>query len=291
MEDDGAPRPGDVAGWGQLATATDYSMRLLLMLLSVAATTTGSLSAQSSGIALTYLANMGVLLEGGGKRVVIDGFHRGGLAEYAAVPQEMLVPLEQARAPFATLDLVFTTHRHPDHFDAASVAARLGADSVVLYIAAQETVDTLHARTTLPPGFSRARGVVPPNHGEQRLRVSGIDVSVLDLPHNPTSGRRVANVGLLLELDGVRVLHVGDADPTATNFDVHRLAARRVDVAIVPFWYLTGTDDTVRRAIAARLWIATHIPPSDTAAVRRQVLDRWPGAIVLTTPGERHSLR
>lgn len=265
-------------------------MRNILALLTLVATATPSLSAQAAKVELTYLANMGVLLEGGGKRVVIDGFHRGGLAMYAAVPQEMLEPLEQARTPFGTLDLVLTSHRHLDHFDASSVAARLGADSVVLYVAAQETVDSLLARTTLPQSHPRTRGIVPPGHGEQRLRVAGIDLTVLDLPHSPTPSRRVANVGFLLDLDGVRVLHIGDADPAAANFEVHRLAARRVDVAIVPFWYLTGADDTVRRAIAARLWVATHIPPSDTAAVRRQVLDRVPGAIVLTTPGERHSL-
>ena len=113
---------------------------------------------------------------------------------------------------------------------------------------------------------------------------------MLDLPHNPTPSRRVANVGFLVELDGIRILHVGDADPAAASFGAHHLAGR-VDVAIVPFWYLTGEDDGVRRAIGARVWVATHIPPSDTASVRRQVLARTPGAIVLTAPGERHALR
>ncbi len=266
-------------------------MRALLVLLIVAAARAIALPAQSPRVVLTYLANMGVLLEGGEKRIVIDGFHRGGLPEYAAVPPELLAPLEQAREPFGALDLVLTTHRHLDHFDAGSVVARLGADTGVAYVAAPETVDSLYARTTLPTRHSRVRGVAPPEHGEQRLTVSGIGVAVLDLRHNPTPSRRVANVGFLLELEGLRILHVGDADPTGANFDPHRLAARRVDVAIVPFWYLTGRDDTVRRSIGARIWVATHVPPSDTAAVRRQVLARTPRAIVLTTPGERHALR
>ena len=65
---------------------------------------------------------------------------------------------------------------------------------------------------------------------------------------------------------------------------------RQVDVAIVPFWYLTGADDTVRRSIGARLWVASHIPLADTTSTRTAVLQRIPGAVVLTRPGEEYAL-
>jgi L-ascorbate metabolism protein UlaG (beta-lactamase superfamily) len=97
-------------------------------------------------------------------------------------------------------------------------------------------------------------------------------------------------VGFVVTVGGLRVLHVGDADPTPTNYTPHRLDGRRIDVAIVPFWYLTDRNDAVRRAIGARRWIATHIPPADAEAIRRQVLEAVPGAVVLIAPGERHSL-
>ncbi len=266
-------------------------MRALFICLLLAALGPGSPAGPSPRVSLTYLANMGVLLEGDGRRVVIDGLHRGGLAEYAAVPRTLLDPLEGAREPFGTLDLVLTSHRHLDHFDAASVAARLGADSGVAYVAARETTDSLYARTALARDHPRVRGVTPPPGGETELAFARIGVKVLDLPHNPTPSRRVANVGFLLDLDGLRILHVGDANPEAAIFEAHRLAAGRVDVAIVPFWYLTGEDAAVRKAIGARIWVASHIPPADTAAVRRQVLARLPSAIVLTAPGERHEIR
>ena len=266
------------------------SLRTLLLVLAMGLAPLASLPAQGSGVTLTYLGNMGVLLEGGGRRVVIDGLHRGELAEYAAVPPELLGPLEEARAPFEAVDLAFSTHRHRDHFDARAVAARLEADSVVVYVAARETVDSLFARTSLASGDSRVHGVVPPAGGEVSVEAGGLSLAILDLPHNSTPSPRVANVGLLVELGGLRVLHVGDADPAIASFTPHQLATRRVDVAIVPFWYLTGEDDAVRRAIGARRWIATHVPPADTAQVRRQVLARMPDAIVLTRPGECHVL-
>ncbi len=249
------------------------------------------LPAQEPGVALTYLGNMGVLLEGGGRRLVIDALHRGELAGYAPVPPDLLGPLEAAGHPFAALDLAFTTHRHRDHFHAGAVAARLDADDRIVYVAARETVDSLLAAV---PGVSRGtrvHGVLPPAGGGTRVVAGDLELEVLDLPHNPTPSRRVANVGLLVEVGGLRVLHVGDADPSVGTYASHGLPSRRVDLAIVPFWYLTGEDDAVRRAIGARRWIATHVPPADTGQVRRQVLARVPDALVLTRPGERLLLR
>jgi len=266
-------------------------MRMFLTVVVITVLPWAPLRAQSGEVSLTYLANMGVLVERGGVRVVVDGLHRGGLSEYAAVPAPLLQALEQARAPFTSLDLALTTHRHLDHFDAASVAARLAADTGVVYVAARETVDSLYARSTLPRPHPRVRAAVPPEQNETRLSFTGLELAVLDLPHNPTPSRRVANVGFLMDLGGLRVLHVGDADPVSERFAPHRLSSRGVDVAIVPFWYLTGEDDAVRTSIGARIWVATHIPPADTALVRRQVLARVPGAIVLTSPGERHPIR
>jgi L-ascorbate metabolism protein UlaG (beta-lactamase superfamily) len=266
-------------------------MRLLPALILAAALPLGPLQAQTGEVSLTYLANMGVLVERGDTRIVIDGLHHGGLREYAAVPPALLDALEQARAPFPALTLALTTHRHLDHFDAHSMAARLAADSGAVYLAAREAVDTLHARTTLRDPHPRVRAVLPPGQGETRFALGGVELAVLDLPHNPTPSRRVANVGFLLDLGGFRILHVGDADPDPARFDPHRLSQRAVDVAIVPFWFLTSADDAVRRSIGARLWVATHVPPADTAAVRREVRARIPGALVLTAPGERHRLR
>ncbi len=265
-------------------------MRALFLLIPLIVAGQATPARRSPEVTLVYLANMGVVLEGDGRRVAIDAFHHGALAMYAAVPRELLQPLEQAQEPFARLDLILTTHRHLDHFDAGSVASRLGSDPGVRFLAATETVDSLYARTSLGSGHPRVHGVLPPARGETRLADAPVGLTVLDLPHNPTPSRRVANVGFLVELGGLGILHVGDADPEAATYAAHRLAGR-VDVAIVPFWYLTGEDDAVRRAIGARVWVATHIPPADTASVRRQVLAQVPGAIVLTRPGERHPLR
>lgn len=244
-------------------------------------------SLEAQELTLTYLGNMGVLLESGDRRIVIDGFQRGGLPAYAAVPPELLAPLERAQPPFELLTAALTTHRHLDHFDRASVRARLETDTLVVYGAAAEVMDSLRVDGAVPrPARLRTVRV-----GDKGLTEIAPGITALDLPHNRTPTRAAENVGYLVEIAGLTVLHVGDADPTPENFAPYQLPARRIDIAIVPYWYLTSDDGMVRRAIGARRWVASHVQLGDSAAVRRAVQERVPGAVVLARPGEKVVLR
>ncbi len=251
-----------------------------LMLATVLGTS--PLAAQGE-VALTYLGNMGVLLEAGDRRIVIDGFHRGGLPSYAAVPPQLLAPLESAQGPYSTLTAALTTHRHLDHFDRVSVWTRLKADTLMVYGAAAEVVDSVRlAGAVTRPG--RIRTVWA---GGKSETVIAPGIVALNLPHNRTRTRAAENVGYLIEIGGLRILHVGDADPTPENYVPYRLASKGIDIAIVPYWYLTGADDAVRKAIGASQWVASHVQLSDSADVRRAVLKVVPDAIVLARPGEQ----
>ena len=237
---------------------------------------------------LTYLGNMGVLLEVGEQRVVIDALHRGELPGYAALPPDLLAELEGATGRLQRLDVALTTHRHLDHFAAASVAARLRADSAVHYIAPTQIVDTLRILAAGSFG-SRVHPVTPPPDGRSELVPNGIRIAVLDLPHHRVR-RSAQNVGYLIRIGGLTILHVGDADRDPARFAPHRLAAERIDVAIIPSWYLDQAPETIRREIAARTVVVSHVSPSDTAKIRREVSQNWPGAVVLARPGEQFSL-
>jgi L-ascorbate metabolism protein UlaG (beta-lactamase superfamily) len=258
-------------------------MRALLIAIMLA----GATSLEAQELTLTYLGNMGVLLESGGRRIVIDGLHRGGLAAYAAVPPQLLSPLEQARPPFDHLTAALTTHRHLDHFDRASVWTRLQADTLIVYGAATEVMDSVGLGGPVPRP-ARLRTVRVGGRTETEIAPG---IIALDLPHNRTRSKAAENVGYLVEIGGLKVLHAGDADPTAANYAPYRLPARRIDIAIVPYWYLTSDDDAVRKAIGARRWVASHVQFSDSGEVRRDVLKRIPGAVVLTRPGEQITLR
>jgi L-ascorbate metabolism protein UlaG (beta-lactamase superfamily) len=75
-------------------------------------------------VEIMYVANEGVLLSTGGKRVLIDGLHRE-YKTYPTLPEPYLGQIEKAQAPFDKIDLILVSHAHRDHFDPESVGVHL----------------------------------------------------------------------------------------------------------------------------------------------------------------------
>jgi L-ascorbate metabolism protein UlaG (beta-lactamase superfamily) len=188
--------------------------------------------------------------------------------------------LEGATGAYAHLDAILITHRHADHFQAAAVAARLAVDLHVRVIAPSEVLDSLTAFAPVLRGDPRLQVAVP----GATITIGSASVLTLDLPHNRTASRRAQNVGYLIAIDGVRVLHVGDADPDANQMRSAHGSTPRADVAIVPFWYLISTKPSLMQAIGATRYLAAHIPLADTATVKRQVSSS-PSVTPLSTRG------
>ena len=82
------------------------------------------------------------------------------------------------------------------------------------------------------------------------------------------------------------VLHVGDADPAADNFRLLR-GLPRVDLALLPFWYVTddGNSALVARAIRPRRIVLMHVPPVDASQVAADVARVAMPVVVAGIPG------
>ncbi|MCP4653821.1 MAG: MBL fold metallo-hydrolase, partial [bacterium] len=80
-------------------------------------------------------ANEGVLIETGGKKILVDALFREPNPAYAAPPKEVLEKLETAQPPFDDVDLILATHNHGDHFDARSVVRHLRHNPRAVFLA------------------------------------------------------------------------------------------------------------------------------------------------------------
>ena len=260
-----------------------------------AATLTGATSFApdaQAGVAITFLANEGVLLSSGGRQVLIDALFERYETGYAVPADSTRAALEGAARPFDSVDLILVTHRHGDHFHPAPVAGHLLANAGATLLTSAQVIDSLRDR--LPKGDALSPRLVartmPP--GTRRTEViGGISVELLGIPHASFRHRRVEHLGYIVELGGRRVLHVGDAKFDEESFAPFRLDTARIDVALLPHWVVTSAEGrrVIERWIRPRQVVAFHVGEREEEAITRAVSAALPGAITFTRSLERRT--
>lgn len=241
---------------------------------------------------LEYLANEGFLLRGGGRAVLIDAFVTEPHGNYAAVPAELFGRLVDGTEGYAHIDLALTTHVHRDHFQPEPAARFLAAHAETRFVAAPEVVTALEQALGAPQTGERLLARLP--EARARLAERELGLELVRLPH--TGGARnasVQNLGHVLTVGGVRVLHVGDAERGSTELDAHDLEGLRIDVALVPYWWLDDAAGLarVRALTGARELVAMHVPPAELAEVRTRLAALDARILSFATAGERRTLR
>jgi len=254
----------------------------------------GSASSQApanqDGVSITFLANEGVLLSSGTKKVLIDALFLKYETGYAVPADSTQAALQAARAPFDGVDLVLVTHRHGDHFHPAPVAAHLRANPRAVLLTSRQVIDSLRAHAparALPAPRLLARTTAPGTR--RREMVNGVTVELLGLPHGGRRHRRVEHLGYVVELGGRRVLHVGDTEFTEAAFAPFRLDTARIDVALLPLWAVTGREGrrVIERWIRPRQVVAFHVGEGEGARAAREVRAALPGAVTFVRSLER----
>lgn len=246
---------------------------------------------------VTFVGNAGFLIECGGKKILIDALYRAGVPGYDILSSELQNRIETAQAPFDGVDLVLATHVHNDHFEPIAVGRYLVSNPLASFVTTSQTVQRLQDEFR---GFSavssRVRGIYPPEGDKIEVPVEGLKLTVMTLHH----GRNIPfqNLGFLVEVDGVKILHLGDTQASHAEIGRYSLPAEKIDVAFVPFWFLLDAAGLrmVREAIAPKTVIPMHIPVARAPSVlfgngvdrasTLQVLKTIPDIIVFEKPLE-----
>ncbi len=236
-------------------------------------------------VLITYIANEGVLISSGDKQVLIDGLHREYKPDYAFPPADLLKSLESAAPPYDKIRLVLVTHLHLDHFHPTSVGLHLQNNRNAHLVSSDQIADGVKKDFT---GFgaieSRVKRVPHEWKRKVALNVSGINIEGLGLRHSSPHFSWIQNLGYVVELDGKKFLHVGDADMTEENFFSLGLVEEKIDVAFIPYWFLLSNAGRaiVQKQIRPKNVIALHVPPAQAAQVGEQVRQAYPGAFTFT---------
>jgi L-ascorbate metabolism protein UlaG (beta-lactamase superfamily) len=249
---------------------------------------------QTGGLTMTFLANEGVMLSSGGKKVLIDALFVKYKTGFATPADSTQAALASARAPFDNVDLILATHFHGDHFHPGPVATHLAANPRATLATSQQVIDSLRGR--LPAGSALDARILPrttPPGTRRREVINGIPVEFLGISHGtgPRNHLAIQHLAYIVELGGKRVLHIGDAILSDENVRAFRLDTARIDVALVPTWVVTGqaSRQAIERWVKPRQVVAFHVGEGEGDRADRDVKAAMPGATTLTR--ERTTLR
>jgi L-ascorbate metabolism protein UlaG (beta-lactamase superfamily) len=238
-----------------------------------------------SGLSVRYLANEGFLLRANGRSVLIDAFVGAPYHEYAALPPELLAQLTTAKSPFDAIDLALTSHVHRDHFQADVACAFLTADLDAPFWSAEQVIDALKQHCAELPGTTARLRPIRCETGKTVAAELG-DLSVESFPLFHV--KDIQNLAHLVRFKDGLVLHVGDAQLDREEYAPYELGKRKIDVALLPFWYFLDEQDcaSVREWIGAKHYVAMHVPPRDFADVRKRIAANMPGVLMLEKGGD-----
>lgn len=208
---------------------------------------------------ITYIANEGVLLEYAGNSVLIDALHRKYRSFYQPTLGKTVLGMMDGLTPFEEVDLMLVTHGHGDHFDAAYTAEFLEKHLETILVAPQQVIDTLgrvdYLTNQYYPLQVSDKGPI--------YEMEGMTIHSIPLLHSyQVKNNWVQNFGYIVDFEGLRILHVGDAELAEENFKhIEEAIGKGVDVAILPDWFFSdeNTIKKVKQFIKAKKYVAVHV--------------------------------
>lgn len=199
-----------------------------------------SLSGQAATrepLVMTFVANMGVLISSGDSKVLIDGLFDYPNPRFYRVPAPgTLESIMKGEPPFDGVDLVLATHKDRDHFSGALTARYLEAHPEPILVAPADAVEAMQKTAPNWPAIaSRVISLDLELRESVKKELAGIPLIVIRTTHGTTPWPR--NHMYLIEVNGWRVFHEGDASGRPDDYRGLGLESAPVDLAIVQYFW------------------------------------------------------
>lgn len=184
-------------------------------------------------VTLAWLGQAGFVIDGGGRRAVIDPYLSDSLAaKYAgtAVPHLRMMPPPVRPGAIAHVTAVLATHAHTDHLDPGTLPALMAANADAVLVAPASATVLAIARAGIASDRLRTIDV-----GESIELAPGLGVAAVRAAHEEIEvdeAGRHRFLGLALRIGGATILHSGDTVPF--NGQVEEARALAADLALLP---------------------------------------------------------
>jgi L-ascorbate metabolism protein UlaG (beta-lactamase superfamily) len=195
-------------------------------------------------LALWALGQAGFVIKGQHTIAYIDPYLSNSIGDGGGPQRRFPVPLDPATIDHA--QIVFATHEHADHADAATLGPLLGASpDAVLVTSPQGKAIATQA------GVAAERVVVPKL--SERVQVAGLTYTAVPAAHysyEVNEENHARWMGFVIECNGVTLYHAGDTLVIPPLLDALRDVA--IDVALLP---INGRDyHREQEGLVGNLW-------------------------------------
>lgn len=238
----------------------------------------------SGQVKVTYIANEGVLIQSGEQKVIIDALFDKYYDDYLHPSEELLEKMIAGEAPYDGVDVLLSTHIHRDHF-APTVTGRFlkNHPETMLISSAQLARSVAEDYTDGASVVSQMEGLGRDTQIHQK-EVKDIKIWAFFIYH--AGGRRtqsIENMGFLIELDGKRILHLGDSDMDLKRYAELNLKSMDVDIAMVPYWYMADEVGIkiIKETIQPKHLLGIHFPKLGSDMADETIAGNFPEAYVL----------
>jgi L-ascorbate metabolism protein UlaG (beta-lactamase superfamily) len=249
--------------------------------------------APTTGVEVTYLANDGFMLRSGKYTILIDAFVREPVGVFGALPEELHKRLVNALPPFDALTVVLVSHIHGDHLQVRSLEKFLGHNNQAQLLSSEQVLRAVHAGAKDFEAIGKRLTPIPLVKGAMKtLKEEGMSVSFFELAHfNAPLEDKEINLGHLLHLGGLKILHLGDAAPTPETFAAYDLAGLEIDLAIVPYWFFGEARGVkvLHERIRPRQVIMAHIPPANMDKLSGMMQEQLPDVVIFKEAMEKRT--
>jgi L-ascorbate metabolism protein UlaG (beta-lactamase superfamily) len=236
-----------------------------------------SYTSRSQNPTVTYLANEGVMLEYNDVKVLIDPFFKEDFKVYQKLPIKDLNQYLDEHKELDNADAILISHRHADHFYARWIADYMKRSSRTLLLSSEQVTDSV--QYFYPSSKNRSINFELEVNEESVVHATtnpNLRFKVWWFRHGYWRNHFIVNLCFLVEIGGKKIMHLGDADSDADNFEDVDLAKEKIDLLLVPVWFLQSEEglSIIKKINPARVG-AIHMS-NDNSTNKSQILKSFP---------------
>ncbi|PIB36115.1 hypothetical protein BFP72_12270 [Reichenbachiella sp. 5M10] len=235
------------------------------------------------------MGNEGVLIEYQGKKVIIDALFTDPTGKFHTPDYDLMDDIIAGKSPYEGVNTALVTHTHADHFDAPSYVNYLKNNKDARVIATPQAADSMRLKAD---GYDEVKDRVSTNVWTKGWKTDVVDDMTISSAYTRHAGKaygKIQNQIFLVTIADKKILHVADTQMDVRYFDDLRLIYEEIDLAIVPFWFMTNLFGTeiIEKHIAAKKVVGMHLPTSGNDKTIEKINQQMPSAEVFSEPGQK----